>query len=380
MSKELLSGVLLMVAAVLAVLVANSPLHGYYNLMTEIPFTVKLGDWGLSKPLLLWINDGLMAVFFLQIGLELKKEFLEGELKDPKNLVLPLIGALGGMLVPGFIYFAINHSNEIAVKGWAIPAATDIAFALGVLAVLGSRVPPSLKVFLASLAIFDDMGAILIIAFFYTHKISIVSLLVVVICLFALYLVNKRNVQSRIPYALLGLVMWHAMLKSGVHATLAGVLLALFIPAKAEPGKESMLAHIEHSIHPWVMYLVLPVFAFANSGIRLIGISWEQALHSVPIGIAAGLFLGKQLGVFGFSWIAIRAKWAKLPKAATWRSLYGVSVLCGIGFTMSLFIGSLAFEATGENTIFDERLGIILGSALSGILGYWILRRAPQKA
>lgn len=376
MSKELLSGILLMLAAILAIVVANSPLHGVYNLMIEIPFTVKLGDWGLSKPLLLWINDGLMALFFFQIGLELKKEFLEGELANPKNLVLPLIGALGGMIVPGAIYFAINHADEVAVKGWAIPAATDIAFALGVLAVLGNRVPPALKIFLASLAIFDDMGAIVIIALFYTSKISLFSLLIVAASIVALFLVNRRNVQSRIPYIVLGLIMWHAMLKSGVHATLAGVILAMFIPAKAEPGKESLLNDMDHAIHPWIMYLVLPVFAFANSGIRLVGISWDQAFHSVPIGIAAGLFFGKQLGVFSFSWIAIRAKWALLPKGATWRSLYGVSVLCGIGFTMSLFIGSLAFEATGENAMFDERLGILIGSAMSGVLGYWILKRS----
>lgn len=379
MNKDLLSGLLLLVSATVAIIVANSPWHTIYNLFIETPLSIGLGSWSLSKPLLLWINDGLMALFFLMIGLELKKEFLEGELSDPKNIILPLIGALGGMIFPGGIYYLFNQSDASAARGWAIPAATDIAFALGVLAMLGKRVPTSLKIFLASLAIFDDMGAIIIIALFYTEKISVLSLLIVLVCLLVLWILNRKDVRTRVPYALIGLLMWHAMLKSGVHATLAGVLLALFIPHSKERREDSLLLKTEHSLGPWVMFVVLPIFAFANSGVRLVGISIDQAFHSVPLGIAAGLFLGKQVGVFSFCWVAIKAKWARLPKDATWMGLYGTSILCGIGFTMSLFIGSLAFEATGENRIFDERLGILVGSLISGFVGFMLLRNLSHK-
>lgn len=380
MNKDVLGGLILVLSAIAAIVVANSPLHSYYNLLIDLPLVVKLGDFGIAKPLLLWINDGLMAVFFLQVGLELKHEFLEGSLSDRKSVLLPAFAAVGGMAIPGIVYASFNWQDPMALQGWAIPAATDIAFALGVLALLGSRVPPALKIFLASLAIFDDMGAIIIIAIFYTAKISWISLLIAGLSMVGLYGVNRAKVHSRIPYAILGIVMWHAMLKSGVHATLAGVLLAMFIPLKPrEPGGVSLLKRVEHSIRPWVMFLILPVFAFVNSGIRLQGVGLESLLHPVSVGITAGLFIGKQLGVFSASWIAIKLGLAKLPEGSNWSSLYGVSVICGIGFTMSLFIGSLAFEATGVNHLFDERLGILAGSLLSGLLGYFVLRTSLKK-
>ena len=279
------------------------------------------------------------------------------------------------MLVPALIYLYFNSDDPVAIKGWAIPAATDIAFAFGVLTLLGSRVPVSLKIFLTSLAIFDDIGAILIIAFFYTSKISLSALLVVLLCIPILVILNRRNVLSKSPYILIGVVMWVATLKSGVHATLAGVLLAMFIPmhSKDDPGV-SPLKSLEHDLHSVVAFFVLPVFAFANAGISFSGMSAEQLLHGVPIGIALGLFFGKQIGVFGLCWLFIKLKITNLPSGMNWLSLYGTAALCGIGFTMSLFIGSLAFEETGVDLLFDERLGIILGSIVSGVVGYGILR------
>ena len=372
---ESAGGILLFLSAVLAILMANSFLEPYYQLLLSTPVEIRVGLLEISKSLLLWINDGLMAVFFFLVGLELKRELIEGELSDKKNIILPGVGAVGGMLVPALIYLFFNFNDAVAAKGWAIPAATDIAFALGVLSLLGSRVPASIKIFLTSLAIFDDIGAILIIAVFYTSKISVAALGVVALCILVLFFLNRRNVILKSPYILIGIIMWVATLKSGVHATLAGVLLAMFIPMRSNSDSEySPLKSMEHDLHSVVAFFVLPVFAFANAGLNLSGVTIDQVFHGVPIGIALGLFLGKQIGIFVFCWLVIKLKVADLPRQMNWLSLYGTSVLCGIGFTMSLFIGSLAFEETGVNLLFDERLGIIFGSLAAGIFGYFVLR------
>ncbi len=377
---EAAGGILLFFTAMLAIIIANSPLESFYQLFLSTPVEVRIGSFGIDKALLLWINDGLMAVFFFLVGLELKRELVEGELSDRRNIILPGVGAIGGMLAPALIYLVFNKNDAIAAQGWAIPAATDIAFALGVLTLLGPRVPTSIKLFLTSLAIFDDIGAIVIIAAFYTSKISITALIVVAVCIPILFIMNKRNVLSKSAYLLIGLIMWIATLKSGVHATLAGVVLAMFIPMRSnEDSSYSPLKSLEHDLHSVVAFFVLPVFAFANAGISLKGVTADQLLHGVPIGIALGLFIGKQVGIFGFCWLFIKLKIATLPNQMSWLSLYGTSALCGIGFTMSLFIGSLAFEETGVNLLFDERLGIILGSLVSGIFGFCVLKYSLNK-
>ncbi len=374
-------GILLFIAAFLAIILANSPLSSIYDMFLSTPVEIRVGALIIAKPLLLWINDGLMAVFFFLVGLELKRELVEGELADKRNIIMPGAGAIGGMLIPALIYAYFNYDDPTALKGWAIPAATDIAFALGVLTLLGPRVPISVKVFLTSLAIFDDIGAILIIAFFYTSKISLTALIVVALCIPVLAILNKKGVMSKSPYILIGLIMWIATLKSGVHATLAGVVLAMFIPLRGKQDDgESPLKSLEHDLHSVVGLFVLPVFAFANAGLNLQGISMEQLMHGVPIGITLGLFLGKQIGVFGFCWLAVKMGLASLPKNFSWMTLYGTSALCGIGFTMSLFIGSLAFEETGVNLLFDERLGIVIGSLLSGVLGYFVLKHSLKRS
>ncbi|MCI5132091.1 MAG: Na+/H+ antiporter NhaA, partial [Candidatus Electrothrix sp. EH2] len=329
---------------------------------------------GLDLSLHEIINDALMALFFFLVGLELKREILEGELSDPRNIMLPVVGAVGGMILPAVIYSLLNMGNAQFMRGWAVPTATDIAFALGVLTLLGSRIPNALKIFLTSLAIFDDLGAVLIIAFFYTAKISFLPLAVVFGCAVVLAAMNKVNVVKKTPYLLVGIVMWYATLQSGVHATIAGVMLALFIPLFKNNPDISPLKKLERQLHPWVVYIILPVFAFANSGLHLRGIEMEHLLHPVPVGIALGLFLGKQLGVFGFSFLAIQLKIAQLPGEINFKNLYGASILCGIGFTMSLFVGGLAFHKNGMHVDFDERIGIILGSLISGIVGYIVLR------
>jgi NhaA family Na+:H+ antiporter len=375
--SESAGGVLLMGAAVLAIVLANSPLAHYYDLLIDVPVIVKVGALGLDKPLLLWVNDGLMAVFFLLVGLELKRELIEGELSDKRNIILPGLGAVGGMAAPAMIYLFLNGDDPIASQGWAIPAATDIAFALGILSLLGPRVPTSLKIFLTSLAIFDDIGAIIIIAFFYTSKISMTALIVAGSCTALLAYLNWRGVTAKSIYLTIGAVMWFSMVKSGVHATLAGVVLAMFIPLHSDIEEEgSPLKTLEHDLHHLVAFFVLPVFAFCNAGINLSGVGLEEMTHDVPLGIALGLFVGKQIGVFGFCALAILLGLAKMPKDMSWVSLYGTSALCGIGFTMSLFVGSLAFEETGVNLMFDERLGIIVGSLASGLVGFFFIRMA----
>ena len=368
-------GILLMISALLALICANTSLEPYYQLLLSTPVEFKISDFEIAKPLLLWINDGMMALFFFLVGLELKRELMGGELSHKSNIILPAVGAIGGMLIPAVIYLFINRDDPSAQSGWAIPAATDIAFAMGVLALVGSKVPVSLKLFLTSLAIFDDVGAILIIAFFYASKISFNALIISCVCLSILFLLNRMNVESKSSYALFGFIMWVSILKSGVHATLAGALLALFIPlqSKHDP-KVSPLVNMEKDLHTLVYFIILPMFAFANAGLNLKGVGIEQLLHSVPLGIALGLFIGKPLGIFGFCWVFIKLKWVNMPKGVNWLSLFGTSVLCGVGFTMSLFIGSLAFDENGLSKIFDERLGILLGSISSGFIGYWIVR------
>lgn len=373
---ESAGGVVLMLAAVLAMIAANSPAAGLYGYFLDTPVEVRVGGLQIAKPLFLWVNDGLMAIFFFLVGLELKREILEGELSRPANVLLPAIGAVGGVVAPVAIFAAFNHTDANAMEGWAIPAATDIAFALGILMLLGSRVPVSLKVFLVSLAIFDDLGAIIIIAIFYSADISLAALQFATACLMVLGVMNWRGVRSISPYVVVGIVMWIAVLKSGVHATLAGVTLAAFIPMRdsADPSR-SPLCELEHDLHSVVAFGVLPLFAFVNAGISLNGVGFDDLMHSVPLGIAAGLFVGKQLGIFSLCFLAVKLGLARLPEGAGWGALYGVSILCGVGFTMSLFVGSLAFEhaATNATIIFDERLGIILGSLLSGIAGYVVL-------
>jgi len=377
---ESASGIILMAATVLALICANSPLQRYYALFLETPVVFRIGALEIAKPLLLWINDGLMAVFFFLVGLELKRELIEGSLADKRKVILPGLGAIGGMLFPALIYIYFNAGDSTAMSGWAIPAATDIAFALGVLSLLGSRVPVSLKIFLTSLAIFDDIGAIVIIALFYTAHISLAALVVVLFCLLFLAWLNRTGVESKSLYILVGIIMWVAMLKSGVHATLAGVALAMFIPMRSRENPErSPLKELEHDLHPVVAYFILPVFAFSNAGLGLAGVGMAQVVHSVPLGIALGLFLGKQIGIFGICWLAIRLRFTKLPEGMSMKALYGTAVLCGIGFTMSLFIGSLAFEESGVNRLFDERLGILLGSLLAGVVGWWILNASLPK-
>jgi NhaA family Na+:H+ antiporter len=382
MRLESAGGLLLIAAALLAMIVANSPAAAYYDLFLNLPVEVRVGSLLIAKPLILWINDGLMAVFFFLVGLELKREVVEGELSRLENVMLPLAGAFGGIVVPVAIYVAINYGDAVAMTGWAIPAATDIAFALGVLVLFGKRVPLSLKVFLVSIAIFDDIAAIVIIAIFYSGDLSITALAVAVACLAILTLMNRRGVVDTSPYLWVGLIMWTALLKSGVHATLAGVALAVFIPMVApnEPGR-SPLKTLENDLHHLVAFVILPIFAFANAGISVGGMGMDDFLHPVSVGIAIGLFLGKQLGVFSFCWIVLKMGIAKMPSGANFGSIYGISVLCGIGFTMSMFIGSLAFERdpTNAHMIFDERLGIIAGSLASAVLAWLVLNRYLPK-
>lgn len=372
---ESASGILLMVAGALAVLAANSPLASIYVSSWQVPLTLSLGSFALAKPLLLWVNDGLMAVFFLLVGLELKREVLEGELSDRSQIVLPVAGAIGGMLVPALIYSAFNLGDSVAMRGWAIPSATDIAFALGILALLGSRVPLALKVLLMTLATLDDLAAIVLIAVLYTSKLSLLALACAGIALAGLVLLNVAGVTRLASYLLFGVLLWICVLKSGVHATLAGVATAFAIPLRVEDSqRESPLRKLEHALHPWVAFGILPLFAFANAGVNLGGVNLATVLEPVPLGIAAGLFVGKQLGVIAFIGLVIAVGAVRMPEKIRWSHLYGVALLCGVGFTMSLFIGSLAFDALAPGPTVDDRLGIITGSLLSAVAGYLWLR------
>lgn len=372
-------GIILVFAAVLAMIIANSPLSGAYKGFLDIPVAIQFADFEIAKPLLLWINDGLMAIFFFLVGLEVKREIIEGHLSSPSQIVLPAIGAIAGIVFPALFYVWFNHGDPEAIKGWAVPSATDIAFALGVFSLFSKKVPVSLKLFLLSVAIFDDIGAIAIIALFYSQDLSTLSLVVAGVGLTALFVLNHYKVKYQSAYILIGVIVWAAVLKSGVHATLAGFALALFIPLKVknEDGNP-MLLNMEHGVQPWVAFAILPLFAFANAGVELTNVTMNDLLHPVTLGVVAGLFAGKQLGIFGACWIAIKLGVAKLPEGANWVQLYAVSVLCGIGFTMSLFIGSLAFENVDVQYFDQIKLGVLISSLLAAVFGGWLLNMSKK--
>ncbi len=370
---EAAGGIILIFVTAVALIVANSPLGALYGSFLDTPVAIKIGALEIAKPLILWINDGMMAVFFFLVGLEIKREFLKGELSSPSQLALPAFGAVGGMVLPGAVYVFINWGNPENLSGWAIPTATDIAFALGIMALLGSRVPLSLKVLLTAIAIIDDLGAIVIIAIVYTPELSFMPLAFAAAAILGLVLLNRFGVNRVGPYVVVGIVLWVCVLKSGVHATLAGVVTAWAIPLEPDgDGEHSLLEHLEHALHPWVAFAILPVFAFANAGVSFAGIGVESFVEPVKLGISLGLFVGKQLGIFAMLFLVIKSGVSPMPEGANWRQLYAVSLLCGIGFTMSLFVGSLAFE----HAHFDApiKLGVMTGSFLSAIFGYTLLK------
>ena len=372
---EAAGGIMLVAASIIALLVANSAFEDIYQNFLNFPMPIGISDFAIKKPLVLWINDGLMAIFFLLVGLELKREFIEGQFADRKQIMLPAICALGGMVVPMALYAAFNWNDPVAIKGTAIPAATDIAFALGVLSLLGSRVPVALKLLLTAIAVADDLGAIIIIAIFYTSNLSWLSLAVALGAIFCLWMLNKFNVMRLSTYLVIGLIMWVAVLKSGVHATLAGVVLGLCIPlGSTDEGAVRPSEKLEHFLHPWVAYFILPLFAFANAGVSLQGIQWSNLIDPIPLGIVMGLVIGKQLGVFGVAYVLLKLKWVRLPEGLTLPMLWGLSMLCGIGFTMSLFIGSLAFEGQGELLQVSYRLGILLASLIAAVSAFGFLK------
>ena len=376
---EAAGGVLLVVASIVALVWANTPWRALYTDLLSVPVGVHLGALSLDKPLLLWINDALMAIFFLLVGLEIKREVLQGELSSIRQAALPCVAAVGGMLGPAVVYSAINWGNPVTMHGWAIPAATDIAFSLGVLALLGARAPSSLKIFLLALAIIDDLGAIVIIALFYTADLSLLSLGLAAAGLAALLVLNLAGVRRIAPYALVGIFLWVCVLKSGVHATLAGVAIGFAVPLHGgKEGDESPLRHLEHTLHPWVTYGILPVFAFANAGVSLTGLSLSAALlDPVTLGVALGLFFGKQIGVIGTTWLAVRLGIGSTPTGTTWFQFYGLALLTGIGFTMSLFIGTLAFQGPELNDA--VRIGVLSGSLVCAVAGYLVLYAAGGK-
>lgn len=372
--SEAKGGIVLFIAALAALILSNSSFASFYQALLETPFVVHLANLVVVKPSLFWINEGLMTIFFLLVGLELKREFLLGHLSGVTKVILPGMAALGGMLVPALSYAMINWHHAFSLQGWAVPVATDIAFALGVLSLLGSRIPLSLRLFLMALAIFDDLGAIIIIAVFHSQELSWISMLLACFILFILVCLNRAGVYRLSFYLILGILLWFCVLQSGVHATVAGVLLAFVIPLRASPAEQvSPLQLLERILQPWVAYGVMPLFAFANAGLPLNGLTKDILVDSVTLGIIAGLFLGKQSGVFGFAWLMIKLKWAKLPQHVTWAQLYGVALLCGIGFTMSLFIGALTFQAAPTNYLIKVRLGVLLASLLSALAGASVL-------
>ncbi|TNI61508.1 Na+/H+ antiporter NhaA [Aeromonas media] len=370
---ESASGIILILAALLAIGLANSALAEHYQSFLNTQVQVRIAALDINKPLLLWINDGFMAIFFLLVGLEVKREMLEGALSSRVQATFPAIAAVGGMLAPALIYAFFNYEDEITRAGWAIPAATDIAFALGVMALLGKRVPTSLKVFLLALAIMDDLGVIIIIALFYTQQLSLTALAVGMVATLTLLWINRRGEDRIGLYMLVGLVLWVAVLKSGVHATLAGVIVGFMIPLNGK-RYSSPLKHLEHVLHPWSAYLILPLFAFANAGVSLDGIQLSDLLSPVPMGIILGLFIGKPLGIFTISWLSVKLGIAQLPSGVNFRQIFAVSILCGIGFTMSMFIASLAFEHGGLDYGSYSRLGILVGSTLAAVIGFIALR------
>ena len=375
---EAASGLILLIAAILALIISNNDYSEVYFETLDKYLFIGINEFGLKLSVLHWINDGLMAIFFFFVTLEIKREFLQGELSNIKQALLPIIGAVGGMLVPALIYVFININDADTLKGWAIPSATDIAFSLGVLSLLGKRVPISLKVFLTALAIIDDLGAIVIIALFYSGDLSIKYLSLMLIAFIVLLIINKFNIKKFLPYLIVGLFLWDFTHNSGIHATIAGVLLALTIPHRKSEKDFSLLIKIEHAISPYVAFGIMPLFAFANAGVSLEGLSFTSLLDKVPLGIVLGLFLGKQLGVFVFSYISIKLKIAQMPNNSNWFNFYGVGVLTGIGFTMSLFVGNLAFA---ENMQYMDgvKIGVLTGSLLSTLFGYFLILLTPNK-
>jgi len=376
---ESAGGLILVAAAILALVLANSPLDHLYTHLLNLKLTVMVENFGVSKPLLLWVNDGLMAVFFLLVGLELKREVADGQLSRPDQIALPALAAIGGLVVPAAIYWLVNRDNPQGLNGWAIPTATDIAFALAILSLLGNRVPASLKVFLTTIAIFDDLAAIVIIAVFYSGDLSTASLAAAGAGIALLFVLNRVGVKSLAAYLIIGIFIWLFVLKSGVHATLAGIAVAAFIPLK-DADDHSPLRHLEHILHPWVAYCVLPLFAFANAGLALAGLGIGDVTGTISTGIVLGLFFGKQLGVFGMTALVVGLGIAKKPEGSTWATLYGVALLCGVGFTMSLFIGSLAFEHGGFSNVAALKIGVICGSVASALCGWLVLHLSLPKA
>jgi len=369
---ESASGLLLLFAAAVALFISNSDFADKYFEILNRHLLLGVESFGLKLSILHWINDVLMAIFFFLVSLEIKREFIQGELSNPKQALLPIIGAVGGMLVPALIYIFININDTARLNGWAIPSATDIAFSLGVLSLLGKRVPISLKVFLTALAIIDDLGAIVIIAFFYSGNIEFTYLLLMLASIVVLIIFNKLNIKNFLPYLIVGIFLWDFTHQSGIHATISGVLLALTIPHKNEKHKESLLLKLEHFISPYVAFGIMPLFAFANAGVSLEGLSLSSLLNPVPLGIVCGLFLGKQFGVLIFSYISVKFKLAEMPNKSNWMIFYGVSILTGIGFTMSLFVGNLAF-VDSPDYLDEVKIGVLVGSLLSTLFGYFIL-------
>jgi len=379
MKMESAGGILLLAAAIIAMLVANSPLAGLYSELLDTTVAMQVGALSINKPLLLWINDGLMAIFFFLIGLEIKREIMEGELSSFSQVILPSMGALGGMIVPAAIYAWMNWSDSVALDGWAIPVATDIAFALALLGVFGSRVPIALKVFLLTLAIFDDLAAIVIIAIFYSGDLAVGSLVFAAVAVVTGVVMNRLGVTRISYYILLGIILWIAVLKSGVHATLAGVIIALCVPMRDQQG-QSPLLRLEHDLHGTVAFVILPIFAFANAGLSLGDMSMGDLIHPVTMGVILGLLVGKPLGILFFVGLAVGLRFAQLPKNITWMQLLGVAFACGIGFTMSLFIAGLAFEHCSEGYFAGDRLGIVVGSVLAAVVAYLLLHLSLPKS
>ena len=375
---EAASGLILLFAAILALIISNGSFSELYFSTLKKYIVLGTEDFGLKLSVLHWINDVLMAIFFFFVSLEIKREFIQGELSNPKQAMLPIIGAVGGMVFPALFYIIINFSDSTTLKGWAIPSATDIAFSLGVLSLLGKRVPISLKVFLTALAIIDDLGAIVIIAFFYSGNIEIKYLVLMLVSLLILIGLNKFKIKNFLPYLIVGIFLWDFTHQSGVHATIAGVLLALTIPHNIKNNKQSLLLRLEHNLSPYVAFGIMPIFAFANAGVSLDGLSFSTLLNPVPLGIVLGLFFGKQIGVFVLSYISVKLKFADKPNNATWPAFYAVSILTGIGFTMSLFVGNLAF-ANNLEYIDGVKIGVLAGSLLSTLFGYFLLLISSKK-
>ena len=375
---EAASGLVLLFAAIIALVISNSEMSIHYYKILNSYLSLGLGSFKLKLSVLHWINDVLMAIFFFLVTLEIKREFIQGELSNPKQASLPIIAAVGGMLVPALIYIVINLGDSVTLRGWAIPSATDIAFSLGVLSLLGKRVPLSLKVFLTALAIIDDLGAIVIIAFFYSGKIQTTYLILMLVAVIILLILNRLNVKNFLPYLIVGIFLWDFTHNSGIHATIAGVLLAMTIPHRKKEKDFSLLIKVEHAISPYVAFGIMPLFAFANAGVSLEGLSFSSLLDKVPLGIVLGLFVGKQLGVFVFSYISIKLKIAQMPSNTSWYNFYGVGILTGIGFTMSLFVGNLAFV---ENMQYMDgvKIGVLTGSLLSTLAGYFLILLTPNR-